>query len=191
MTKHTFISHPFFPPYSALSFLLLSSTSLYFSLLPKPENLLVSKHGALKLCDFGFARTLAGCDAKYTDYVSTRWYRSPELLVGDRTYGKAVDIWAIGCMFAEITNVRCTPPLHTRARAHTHPHAHTHACARCFPFPLRTYLDYMVRPSSASPLFTQNAFAYHHHHTLSHITPPHHTTTMFGIPGSPAVSRRE
>ena len=49
----------------------------------KPENLLVSKHGALKLCDFGFARTLAGPKAKYTDYVSTRWYRSPELLVGD------------------------------------------------------------------------------------------------------------
>jgi cyclin-dependent kinase-like len=64
--------------------------------------LLVSKNGVLKLCDFGFARTLEGAGSKYTDYVSTRWYRAPELLVGDREYGKPVDIWAVGCMFAEI-----------------------------------------------------------------------------------------
>ena len=70
----------------------------------KPENILISKHGALKLCDFGFARLLSGPGALYTDYVATRWYRSPELLVGDAEYGKGVDIWAIGCIFAEITN---------------------------------------------------------------------------------------
>lgn len=40
----------------------------------KPENLLVSKEGVLKICDFGFARTLAGPGSLYTDYVSTRWY---------------------------------------------------------------------------------------------------------------------
>ncbi|KAJ1630584.1 kinase-like domain-containing protein [Pavlovales sp. CCMP2436] len=40
-------------------------------------------NGALKLCDFGFARTLAGPGARYTDYVATRWYRGPELLTGD------------------------------------------------------------------------------------------------------------
>ncbi|KAJ3391979.1 Cyclin-dependent kinase-like 3 [Lobulomyces angularis] len=68
----------------------------------KPENILVSINGVLKLCDFGFARTLAGPGAKYTDYVATRWYRSPELLVGDTEYGKAVDVWATGCIFAEI-----------------------------------------------------------------------------------------
>jgi cyclin-dependent kinase-like len=39
-----------------------------------------------------------------TDYVSTRWYRSPELLIGDTSYGKAVDVWAIGCMVAELCN---------------------------------------------------------------------------------------
>ena len=65
---------------------------------------MVMQHGTLKLCDFGFARTLAGPGAKYTDYVSTRWYRSPELLVGDTAYGKAVDMWAIGCFMAEISN---------------------------------------------------------------------------------------
>ncbi|KAJ9465972.1 Cyclin-dependent kinase A-1 [Diplonema papillatum] len=70
----------------------------------KPENILISKHGALKLCDFGFARLLSGPGAHYTDYVATRWYRSPELLVGDTEYGKGVDVWAIGCIFAELSN---------------------------------------------------------------------------------------
>lgn len=45
---------------------------------------------------------IAGAGAHYTDYVATRWYRSPELLVGDTEYGKPVDVWAIGCIFAEI-----------------------------------------------------------------------------------------
>jgi cyclin-dependent kinase-like len=68
----------------------------------KPENILVSKHGIVKLCDFGFARAIAQPGEKYTDYVATRWYRAPELLVGDPNYGKAVDIWAIGCLFPEM-----------------------------------------------------------------------------------------
>jgi len=70
----------------------------------KPENLLVSRNGTLKLCDFGFARTLAGAGARYTDYVATRWYRGPELLTGDTQYGKPVDIWAIGCMLPEMAS---------------------------------------------------------------------------------------
>ena len=70
----------------------------------KPENLLISRNGILKLCDFGFARTLAGPGARYTDYVATRWYRGPELLTGDTQYGKAVDIWAIGCMLPEMAS---------------------------------------------------------------------------------------
>ncbi len=71
----------------------------------KPENLLVSSNGLLKVCDFGFARSLLkNQSAIYTDYVSTRWYRSPELLVGDANYNKTVDIWAIGCIYAEMYN---------------------------------------------------------------------------------------
>eukprot|EP00759_Apiculatamorpha_spiralis_P021795 PhF_6_TR26342/c0_g1_i1/m.37899/K08824/CDKL; cyclin-dependent kinase-like len=70
----------------------------------KPENILIHKNGSLKLCDFGFARALGGAGAKYTEYVATRWYRSPELLVGDTEYSRPVDIWAIGCIFAEISN---------------------------------------------------------------------------------------
>ena len=38
----------------------------------------------------------------YTDYVATRWYRAPELLVGDTQYGPPVDVWAVGCVFAEL-----------------------------------------------------------------------------------------
>ena len=68
----------------------------------KPENLLLSKNGILKMWDFGFARALARNQQNYTDYVSTRWYRAPELLIGDQNYGKAVDVWAIGWLYAEI-----------------------------------------------------------------------------------------
>ncbi|KAM6221792.1 cyclin-dependent kinase-like 2 [Rhynchocyon petersi] len=68
----------------------------------KPENILVSQSGVVKLCDFGFARTLAAPGEAYTDYVATRWYRAPELLVGDVKYGKAVDVWAIGCLVTEM-----------------------------------------------------------------------------------------
>jgi cyclin-dependent kinase-like len=64
----------------------------------KPENLLVSDKLALKICDFGFARQLTRTDEQLTDYVATRWYRSPELLVGAK-YGKEVDMWAVGCIF--------------------------------------------------------------------------------------------
>jgi len=68
----------------------------------KPENVLVTKTGVVKLCDFGFARLLTGPGDEYTDYVATRWYRAPELLVGDTQYGPPVDVWAVGCVFAEL-----------------------------------------------------------------------------------------
>jgi cyclin-dependent kinase-like len=61
----------------------------------KPENILLTKDGVVKLCDFGFARILSE-SGNYTDYVATRWYRAPELLVGDTNYGPPVDVWAIG-----------------------------------------------------------------------------------------------
>lgn len=67
----------------------------------KPENILLTKDCVVKLCDFGFARTLSP-NENYTDYVATRWYRAPELLVGDTQYGPAVDVWAIGCVAAEL-----------------------------------------------------------------------------------------
>ncbi|XP_015921945.2 cyclin-dependent kinase-like 4 isoform X2 [Parasteatoda tepidariorum] len=67
----------------------------------KPENILLTRDGIVKLCDFGFARNLSPGE-NYTDYVATRWYRAPELLVGDTHYGPEVDVWAIGCVAAEL-----------------------------------------------------------------------------------------
>ncbi|XP_028301338.1 cyclin-dependent kinase-like 5 isoform X2 [Gouania willdenowi] len=70
----------------------------------KPENLLISSNDVLKLCDFGFARNLSeGNDSNYTEYVATRWYRSPELLLG-APYGKAVDMWSVGCILGELSD---------------------------------------------------------------------------------------
>lgn len=70
--------------------------------------MLLSKNGVLKICDFGFARSIGngGENQKFTDYVSTRWYRAPELLVGYTGYGKPVDVWAIGCIFVELITGR-------------------------------------------------------------------------------------
>ncbi|XP_022127084.1 cyclin-dependent kinase-like 4 isoform X1 [Pieris rapae] len=67
----------------------------------KPENILLTSDGVVKLCDFGFARMISPGES-YTDYVATRWYRAPELLVGDTMYSMPVDVWAIGCVFAEL-----------------------------------------------------------------------------------------
>jgi len=55
----------------------------------------------LKVCDLGQCRRLSE-GGNLTEYVSTRWYRAPEILVGSRTYDKSVDIWALGCMIPEL-----------------------------------------------------------------------------------------
>lgn len=68
----------------------------------KPNNLLVAGDGKLKLADFGLARTADFPREPMTSQVVTRWYRPPELLFGARHYGSAVDIWAAGCIFAEL-----------------------------------------------------------------------------------------
>ena len=68
----------------------------------KPENLLINKNNLLKLCDFGFVRILPKGNEEITDYVATRWYRSPELLLSYSMYGKSVDMWAIACILGEL-----------------------------------------------------------------------------------------
>ncbi len=58
----------------------------------------------MRICDFGFARVLNNKgQGGLTDYVATRWYRAPELLLSNN-YGKQVDIWAIGCILGELTD---------------------------------------------------------------------------------------
>ena len=56
----------------------------------------------LKICDFGFARILPKANEEITDYVATRWYRYPELLLSYPMYGKGVDMWAIACILGEL-----------------------------------------------------------------------------------------
>jgi cyclin-dependent kinase 7 len=68
----------------------------------KPSNLLISDRGVLKLTDFGLARTHGSPNKLMTAEVVTNWYRSPELLFGANMYGGGVDVWAIGCIFAEL-----------------------------------------------------------------------------------------
>jgi len=68
----------------------------------KPGNLLVNANCDLALCDFGLSRGVDGSEHDITTYVVTRWYRAPELLCDSSTYGKAVDIWSVGCIFAEM-----------------------------------------------------------------------------------------
>ena len=71
----------------------------------KPSNLLINSDSTVKLCDFGLARTFAEgdiCQAVMTEYVSTRWYRSPELIIGSNHYNEGVDSWALGCIVAEL-----------------------------------------------------------------------------------------
>ncbi|KAK1373640.1 Mitogen-activated protein kinase [Heracleum sosnowskyi] len=67
----------------------------------KPSNLLLNSNCDLKICDFGLARTTSETDFM-TEYVVTRWYRAPELLLGCSAYTAAIDIWSVGCILMEI-----------------------------------------------------------------------------------------
>lgn len=67
----------------------------------KPSNLLLDANCDLKICDFGLARTTSEMDFM-TEYVVTRWYRAPELLLNCSEYTAAIDIWSVGCIFLEI-----------------------------------------------------------------------------------------
>lgn len=67
----------------------------------KPENLLSDSKGLLKIIDFGLAREIRS-RPPYTDYVATRWYRAPEILLKQPNYNSPVDIFALGCIMAEL-----------------------------------------------------------------------------------------
>lgn len=70
----------------------------------KPPNLLINIKGELKIADFGLARALGISQHSYTHEVVTLWYRAPDVLLGSRNYSTSVDIWSIGCIFAEMVN---------------------------------------------------------------------------------------
>ena len=77
----------------------------------KPSNILVNSDCDLKLCDFGLARGVQGMDSGFTEYVVTRWYRAPELLLSSN-YNKKMDVWAVGCILAEMLGRRPLFPGH-------------------------------------------------------------------------------
>lgn len=68
----------------------------------KPSNLLLNASCDLKICDFGLARTGSEKGQFMTEYVVTRWYRAPELLLSCEEYTSAIDMWSVGCIFAEL-----------------------------------------------------------------------------------------
>jgi mitogen-activated protein kinase 1/3 len=126
----------------------------------KPSNLLVNANCDLAICDFGLARGVdAGQDALLTEYVVTRWYRAPELLCESNRYGEAIDVWSVGCIFAEMLRRKPffrgdTPqhqletivsvlgmPSEAAMQIITHSAARKAVCsgAECKPYPFKSY----------------------------------------------------
>lgn len=73
----------------------------------KPSNILLNSECQVKVCDFGLARSVVqqtdhATNPVLTDYVATRWYRAPEILLGSTSYTKGVDIWSVGCILGEL-----------------------------------------------------------------------------------------
>uniref|UniRef100_A0A8R1DLK9 cyclin-dependent kinase n=2 Tax=Caenorhabditis japonica TaxID=281687 RepID=A0A8R1DLK9_CAEJA len=70
----------------------------------KPQNILVSDAGIVKIADFGLARSFSFPSRNYTHEVVTLWYRPPEILLGSQRYSTGLDMWSLGCIFAEIAS---------------------------------------------------------------------------------------
>lgn len=68
----------------------------------KTSNLLFTNRGQLKIADFGLARKFGNPLPDMTQLVVTLWYRAPELLLGQKAYDTAVDLWSVGCIFGEV-----------------------------------------------------------------------------------------
>jgi mitogen-activated protein kinase 15 len=105
--------HNFVPP----TYKQQTKTHLVFCLLLsfflQPSNVLLNSDCHAKLCDFGLCRSvneLQSPNPALTDYVATRWYRAPEILLGATDYGKSVDTWAVGCVLGEMFNGRAIFP---------------------------------------------------------------------------------
>lgn len=73
----------------------------------KPSNILLNTDCLVKIADFGLARSVSkdddeGIQQILTEYIATRWYRAPEIVLGSCHYSKAIDVWSVGCIMAEM-----------------------------------------------------------------------------------------
>ncbi|XP_026462228.1 cyclin-dependent kinase 2-like [Ctenocephalides felis] len=68
----------------------------------KPQNILINSSGHIKLADFGLCRAFGMPIRSYTHEVITLWYRAPEILLGTKFYTTSIDVWSLGCIFAEM-----------------------------------------------------------------------------------------
>ncbi len=85
----------------------------------KPQNLLINMDGELKLADFGLARCHGVPVASYTHEVVTLWYRPPDVIMGNNRYNAKIDMWGVGCIFAEMCNGKpIFPGLNTTDQLH-------------------------------------------------------------------------
>jgi len=92
----------------------------------KPSNLLLNANCDLKVCDFGLARSAANVEDNsgfMTEYVATRWYRAPEIMLTFKEYTKAIDVWSVGCILAEMLNGKPLFPGKDCTTLPTHPHS--------------------------------------------------------------------
>lgn len=72
----------------------------------KPENILIDKNGVLKLADFGLAKKASFLQRRKSNSIVSLWYRSPEIILGSEQYLLGVDMWSLGCIFAELMQTR-------------------------------------------------------------------------------------
>ncbi|OMJ11193.1 Cell division control protein 2-like protein [Smittium culicis] len=72
----------------------------------KPQNLLISKKGELKIADYGLSRASGIPVSSYSNKVVTLWYRAPDVLMGSSKYGEDIDMWSVGCIFGEMVTGR-------------------------------------------------------------------------------------
>lgn len=70
----------------------------------KPSNVLINEDCSIKICDFGLSRSFTGNTCDLTEYVVTRFYRAPEIMLCSHQYTKAIDIWSAGCTFGELVS---------------------------------------------------------------------------------------